>query len=167
MDRSPIRIYLVIKSPITIKYFNRTNRFSSSACNSTDYDYYKQRLLLLCLRPLHTAGIIIELFLNRIRSSSKCCPNQSVSYSNRNYFYLCGYSYFADWTYLRWIDLCDKRHTYNTQTPSTTYTISATSANGNASASISIRISSTNAYRVYGQPDFVSASINKRRNKRY
>ena len=55
---------------------------------------------------------------------------------------------------------CAISGTPTTQTPSTTYTISATSANGNASASISIRISSTNAYRVYGQPDFVSASIN-------
>ena len=43
---------------------------------------------------------------------------------------------------------CAISGTPTTQTPSTTYTISATSANGNASASISIRISSTTAYRV-------------------
>ena len=55
---------------------------------------------------------------------------------------------------------CAISGTPTTQTPSTTYTISATSANGNATASISIRISSTTAYRVYGQPDFVSGAIN-------
>ena len=55
---------------------------------------------------------------------------------------------------------CAISGTPTTQTPSTTYTISATSANGNATASISIRISSTTAYRVYGQPDFVSATAN-------